>query len=589
VRDIVHFDRLPTAFRAVATDMETGEAVVLAEGDLALAMRSSMSVPAVFPPTEWEGRLLGDGGLVDNLPIDVARQMGAERLIVVNIGTPLAGRGTLGSALGLTAQMINILTEQNVQRSLHTLGADDLLITPELGALTSADFNQAAAFIRLGEAQAQAMVSALRSWAMTEADYTRWREARRAGEPRPPVLQFVAFEGSTDTEPARLAPQLGSRRGAPFDAIKAERDLVRLAASGDYVRADYRLLRTDAGEGLVFELEDKPWGPNYFNIGLSLSTDLAGASAFNILVSHNRHWLTSSGTEWRNQLQIGEVPLLASEIYHPLNWTVGLSNDWFSAARVRGERRTRAVFASDGGPKLGDLHRSTALAGIDLGQAWGTFGELRLGTYFMAARDEPLQQSANIPGLSSSNTWQEAGVRARLVLDQLDFANFPQQGYRVETELTTGEHEDVSAAHFWRVEAEATQVMSWSRQTLNLHVAARWSTAATSSSVGRYSLGGFQQLSGYQVGQVSGNALVFARLGVYRRFSESPVFARGLFFGGSLEVGNAWSNPQDLRLRGLRQGGSLYLGADTGIGPMYAGVTWAPRGQPGLIVFLGRP
>jgi NTE family protein len=175
------------------------------------------------------------------------------------------------------------------------------------------------------------------------------------------------------------------------------------------------------------------------------------------------------------------------------------------------------------------------------------------------------------------------------VLDQLDFANFPQRGYRIETELTTGEHKDMTAAHFWRAEVEASQALSWGRQTLNLHMAARWSTAATSPSVGRYTLGGFQQLSGYQVGQVSGNALVFARLNAYRRFSESPVFARGLFFGGSIEVGNAWLNPRDMGLSGLRQGGSLYLGADTGIGPMYAGLTWAPRGQPGLIVFLGRP
>ena len=118
VRNVTEFDLLPIRFRAVATDLETGGAVVLARGDLALALRSSMSVPGVFPPTELDGRLLGDGGLVNNVPIDVARSMGVDVLIVVNIGTPLAGRETLNSAVGITAQMINILTEQNVQRSL---------------------------------------------------------------------------------------------------------------------------------------------------------------------------------------------------------------------------------------------------------------------------------------------------------------------------------------------------------------------------------------------------------------------------------------------------------------------------------------
>jgi NTE family protein len=399
----------------------------------------------------------------------------------------------------------------------------------------------------------------------------------------------VSFEGSTDTQPTRLRAQLDTRQGEPFNAATAERDLLTLAASGDYVRADYRLMRREGGEGLVFELEDKPWGPNYINIGLDLSTDMAGSSSFNILISHNRHWLTDSGTEWRNQLRIGEMPLLATEIYHPLKWTLALSNDWFVAAHFQGERRTRALFDGNGGPKLGDLHRSTARIGWDLGQAWGTTGELRLGAFFTAARDEPLQRSADLAGLAGSNTWQEAGVRARVVVDQLDFANFPQRGFRFETQLVAGERQENRPEHVLKLEAEATQALSWGRQTLNLYASTRLSQSATAPTVSPYTLGGFQQLSGYQVGQVSGNALVFGRVGWYRRFSESPVFARGLFFGGTLEAGNAWNSTRQVKLNGLREGTSVFLGADTGIGPMYAGLTWAPRGQPGLIFFIGRP
>ena len=148
VRDVGHFDQLPIPFRAVATDMETGAAVVLDKGDLALALRSSMSVPGVFAPTEVDGRVLGDGGLVNNLPIDVARALGADVVIVVNIGTPPGGRDTLNSALGLTSQMINLLTEQNVQRSLATLGPRDLLIAPVLGTRPPVTLTRPAAFLR---------------------------------------------------------------------------------------------------------------------------------------------------------------------------------------------------------------------------------------------------------------------------------------------------------------------------------------------------------------------------------------------------------------------------------------------------------
>jgi NTE family protein len=131
--------------------------------------------------------------------------------------------------------------------------------------------------------------------------------------------------------------------------------------------------------------------------------------------------------------------------------------------------------------------------------------------------------------------------------------------------------------------------VSWGRQTLTLHGEVKAANAASASTVGRYSLGGFQQLSGYQPGQVSGNAMVYGRLNWYMRLAETPVFARGFFVGTSIEAGNAWLDYHDLRLTGLRYGGSVFLGADTGLGPMYLGLTWAPRGEAGLALVIGRP
>ena len=182
VRGVARFDDLPIRFRAVATDMETGAAVVLDSGDLALALRASMSVPGAFAPTEVDGRVLGDGGLVNNLPIDVARALGADLVIVVNIGTPPAGRATLNSVVGLTAQMINLLTEQNVQRSLATLGPQDVLIAPALGTLTAGDFEQADRFFALGEAGARGRSDQLAALAQRAPAYAAWR----AGHPAPP-------------------------------------------------------------------------------------------------------------------------------------------------------------------------------------------------------------------------------------------------------------------------------------------------------------------------------------------------------------------------------------------------------------------
>ncbi|MFM7065742.1 MAG: patatin-like phospholipase family protein, partial [Gammaproteobacteria bacterium] len=276
VRAITDFDRLPIPFRAVATDMESGEQVELSSGDLAIALRSSMSVPGVFAPIERDGRILGDGGLVNNLPVDIARRLGADVVLAVNVGTPVAGRETLGSVIGLTAQMINILTEQNVQRSIAALTAQDLLIRPDLQKLSASDFDKVARFIERGQSSAEAVSPRLAGWSLSAEDHAAWQRQTQP-PPAPPVrLSFVELEGSDLVNAQRLNSQLQSRSGQAFDPAMAERDTRRLAASGDFLRVDYRLVQRPEGDGLVLEVEDKPWGPNYFRFGIDLATDFAG-------------------------------------------------------------------------------------------------------------------------------------------------------------------------------------------------------------------------------------------------------------------------------------------------------------------------
>ena len=231
-----------------------------------------MSVPGVFSPTQWEGRILGDGGLVNNLPVDVARAMGADLVIAVNIGTTLAGRDTLNTPVGLTSQMINILTEQNVQRSLALLRPADLLIEPALGPLTAGDFEQALRLFALGEAGARGRSDRLATLSLNAAQYAEHQRQRRAITATLPGgtrLDAVRITGSKLTNPQRLVGMLESRPGQAFDADRAERDAQRLAAGGDYSRADYHLVRDELSQrdSLVFDLEDKPWGPNHLRAG----------------------------------------------------------------------------------------------------------------------------------------------------------------------------------------------------------------------------------------------------------------------------------------------------------------------------------
>ncbi|MCX2863052.1 patatin-like phospholipase family protein [Paucibacter sp. PLA-PC-4] len=591
VRNIEQFDALPTPFRAISTDMESGSQVVSDQGDLALAMRSSMSVPGVFAPVETKGRILGDGGLVNNLPVDVARRQGAERLIAVNVGTPLAARETLSSLVGVTAQMINILTEQNVQRSIASLWAEDVLITPELGKLGSGDFDRARDLIQQGERAAEAMLTQLRPLAVSPEAYAQWRLARTPGGTPSARLSAIEFEGSERSHPERFAAQLASQPGQVFDAARAERDAQLLASSGDYERVDFHVAARAEGDALVFAMEDKSWGPNYFRIGLDLSTDFSGESAFNIRISHNRHWLTPQGTEWRNQLTLGQTPRLYSEIYHPLIAKLGTSNDWFVSGWGELERRSITLYDEDSGQGRARLGRRSATLGLDIGQPWGRLGELRLGLMQQNWRISPDLLTIDVPDGILNQTWRERGVRIKAVVDQLDFANFPQNGYRLLAELAGGRQSgpDVRRAHFQRLELQATGVKSWGAHTLNLHTRIFDAKQREDSTQGPYALGGFQQLSGYQPDQLVGQSLVFGRATYYMRLRETPLLTRGFFVGGSLEVGNAWASRHEASLRDLRKAMSVFVGADTGLGPLYLALGHAPRGSTAIYLFIGRP
>ena len=591
-RQVRDFDSLRIPFRAVATDMESGLPVVLREGDLALALRSSMSVPGVFAPTEVGGRILGDGGLVDNLPIEVARAMGADIVIAVNIGTPLSSRDSLNSLGGLTGQMINILTEQNVRQSLAALTARDVLITPQLGKLSSGDFNKTRELIDLGEQGAVPLVARLSALSLDAAAYAQWQAEHRQTPAAQAQLAFIAFEGSEITAPARYASQLETQPGQAFDEGKAERDARRLAASGDYTRADFKLVSTPLGEGLVFDLEDKPWGPHYFHVGLDMYTDFSGDSGFNIKVSHNRHWLDANGTEWRNRIQLGQVPLAATEIYHPLNWTNGIGNDWFVAAYAGIARDVLNVYNNDSGAQQGRYLQTTGRIGADLGQLWGELGQLRAGVTSVVVRSSPQILVATYTGPQQAVTVRETGLRVAAVVDQLDYANFPQRGYRVQGEVVIGQsHESLlgSRDRFARFEAQATGVATWGQHTLNAYLRAQRLGGNGFAGLGRYTLGGFHELSGYKLGQLDGNEVLFGRLTYYRRLTEVPLLTRGFFIGGTLEAGNAWERTNQISMASLRTGMSLFLGADTGLGPVYLGLTYASRGTAGLYLFIGKP
>ncbi|MDP4302290.1 patatin-like phospholipase family protein [Leptothrix discophora] len=607
VRAVSDFDRLPIPFRAVATDMESGAAVVFSRGDLAQALRASMSVPGVFPPSDVQGRLLGDGGLVDNLPVEVARRQGADVVIAVNVGTPLAGRETLGTVVGLTAQMINILTEQNVQRSLASLRpGHDLLIAPALGSLSSADFGRSRELIARGQQAATAMLPQLQALALPEDRWQALLDRRlRPATPAAPIAS-LRFEGADISQPELQAEALASRPGTAFDLDRVEADTRVLSATGDYLHADYRLEDLPAGTGLVFSLVEKPWGPDYFRLGLEMASDFAGRGDFNLKLGHNRHWLSARGAEWRNRAQIGSVPRWFSEVYQPVGAVSSGGAQVFVALQVELERRRLDVHepiapGQDAAAAVLTARqaRTAGRLGLDVGRSLGALGEWRIG---LASLRELLvaeltREGGSLAGAAGPDRERsrERGLRALLLIDQLDHVSFPRSGHRLRLQAEAGRRllrpdgGDEVREDYRRYELDAQRVASDGPHTIDAGL--RWRQASQSPLLGRqaYSLGGFHNLSGYAVDQLNGNATLLARLTWTLRLNTQPVLTRGFFAGATLETGNAWRRAGQADLRTLRPGSSLFVGADTGLGPLYFGTTWAPQGSLGLFLRLGRP
>ncbi|GAB2181243.1 patatin-like phospholipase PlpD [Denitratisoma sp. agr-D3] len=589
VSAVPDFDHLPIPFRAVATDMVSGEEMVFDHGNLAQVMRASMSVPGAFAPIEVEGRIFGDGGLVANLPVDVARAMGADVVIAVNIGTPLASRESLSNVLGVTRQMISILAGQNVKAQLARLTAKDVLITPELGALSSLDFPNALNGIAAGEQAARGTASRLAALALGDDAWQKHLAARPAPTSLRGKLAFVQVEGTRRSNSETLLGAIVTEPGQEVDDAQLQADAARLLGRGDFERVDYRLVASSLSEdrfGVVYQVQEKEWGPHYLRIGLGGSTDFRGDAGFDLLLGHRLPWVNDLGGEWRNRLQLGRTRAFKSEFVQPL----GTHTPLFVAPRIELERRTLDVFQGD--QRTSQWQGGFDRIGIDLGMpvgVFGTLGEARLG---LARGRFQADQTIGSPGAADIH-FNESGLTGSLVLDRLDNAAFPRSGWRVAGEFFNARNhsasDTITAASYTRWKAAATGAVSSGRHTWQWGGELGGFMDRSRIGYSDFRLGGFQRLSGYRNDQIDGNFLALGKVSYRYRLAEITPFGRAAYVGASYEMGNAWADRSQMDWGRMRKAGSLFLAADTPLGPAYVAVGAAEGGYRAIYLFLGRP
>lgn len=582
VSDVEDFDRLPTRFRAVATDLETGDRIVLDRGDLPLAMRASLSAPGVFTPVDYEGRVLVDGGLADNLPVDVAREMGVDVLIVVDAGFPLLKRDRLSSVPTISNQMLAILIRRNSSHQRASLTERDVIIDPAIGEASSFDFVRFPKLIDLGEDAARAMAPALAKLSAQPRDYQRYATARAAiREGRDPQVDFIRADAGSARYVKPIEAIFSDFVGKPLDPAEVGRRVTELYGQGNLEVLDYRLVREGDEQGLEFKARRNSWGPNYVRFGLSLSDDFEGNSAYNAGARFVLAEINSLGAEWVWDLQVGESPRLSTEMYLPLTYT----DRYFFLPSMHFVARNVPVFAAE--KRIAEYRVRSFDYGLDFGREFGTSSQVSVGVRWL---DGTARVRLGDPTLPSAD-FAVRQYSARYAYDRLDDVNFPRRGSSLFVEWLGDRSTRTSADDADLVTVDWLTAHSIGRNTGVLWVSGGSDVSSGPSDVRTaFTLGGFLNLSGLAPSEIAGEHYAIARALYYRQVGRGGEGFLDLpaYIGVSYEIGNVWNDRSDIGFSSARHDGSVFLGLDTLLGPVYVGAGFDDEGETAYYLSLGR-
>jgi NTE family protein len=586
VAAVADFDALAIPFRAVAGDLETGEAVILRSGNLGRAIRASMTVPAAMTPIEIDGRLLVDGGIANNLPVGVALDMGAERIIAVDISEKPASRDALDSILGVTTQLTSMLTARGLNDQLELLGDGDILLTPVFSEEFSAvSFGRLADTIETGYLLTMEMSSEFLPYQLSPEAYAAYQRARP--DPRNeelPTIEFININFIDFDNTVPLAETIINARlreveiGQTLDLDALEVSLDRVYGLENFQNVRYSVAERNGSQGLDLDLVRKSWGPHYVQVGLRYSAVSDENSRLGIAASYVRTGINSLGGEWRSTVLLGEDPGFSSDWYQPL----GPKALTFFNPAIDFNSTIRNIFANR--DLAAEVKLRSATLELGAGREFLDWGEVR-GGFRVGAGDTRLR--VGDPAAVPFGSFHRGELFARFSFDTLDNLSFPSEGNIAKLEWRASNASLLSAdGDYDQLLAQWEKATSWGRNTLLTSVRYNATISGLTPTFALFSLGGFRDLSGLHADELTGQHV--ARLGAsyYRRVADSALFPA--FVGFSAEVGNVWSSRSQISAKSAIWGGSIWVGVDTPAGPVFLGYGSAEGGDDALYLSLGR-
>lgn len=560
------FNDLPIAFRCVATDIGVVKPVVFDSGDLALAIRASMAVPGAFAPVRHDGKVLVDGGIVDNIPIDVARSMGVDRVIVVDVGEPLMPAETVDSSFEILLQMVSGMMRDRTEESLGKLSSEDVLLRPDLGTLTSMSFQNAIEGVAPGEQAALAAVEQLRRFSVSEQEYAAWQKTQHQPYSTDPVISFVKVDATHSDTAEFVRDRVSARIGEPLDRKALEREIGGAYGRGTYESISYHLVDDESGHtGLEVVPVDAWIGRTVLRAGLQINDDFSGNDDYQLSAEARVTGLTQKGAEWRTLFGTGRVLTLVTDLYLPFSER----GNWFVAPAVGYTSLNQPLIAPNG-DTVAQFRISTYGGGVRLGRDFSD--RLRISAAYIRS-EARAREEIGLPDLGRDlDPDNVGGVEASVLWDSLDNVRFPRHGMRAEVSYTAFDDSLGSDQDGNLLRVSVDKALSFGRNTFMLGARASLSSDATDAFQTLSSLGGLTFLSGLKERELLGSQMLFFRTIYYRRLTQQGLlFDVPLYLAGSLEAGNTWDAYDDVSMNDLIGAGSIFLGIDLPIGPLQLG------------------
>lgn len=586
VRSFDSFDDLAIPYRAVASDIVTAKMVVIDKGNINQAMKASAAVPGIVAAVEIDGQILVDGGITNNMPIDVVKKMGADIVIAVDIGSPLAKQGELTSTVSVLNQLSTILTNNTSLAQKKLLSEKDILLRPEIDELSTTDWSIMPQALVLGEKVAKEHSHDFVKLAVSDDDYQRYKEQKRNKAQQwfstlPQTITKIEVRNNSKVENDIILEHLAIEVGEVISKEDVDRAIDRVYAIDKFEQVAVEFNDTEAGRVLVLHTKAKSWGPNYFDFGFNLKTDFSDRSITSINMSYLLTDITNNGGSWLNEVEVGWETLLASEFIQPLN----KKQDFYARARV--------AFAQDKWEKTIDrpeLRNEYYLGTLAAGYNYSFKGIFELGGI---AETGDLSIDARSVGHYDYDSF---GGFAKLGYDSLNSINFPTQGNKFTLEVLA--RKDKYSPFLTRDEVDySTEVkLDW-RGAIGLgdHTFVGITSLATVQNDSNFTihvteLGGFLNLSGYQEDALIGVHKVFAAVVYQYDLGREVPGGSGLpiYLGVSAEAGNVWTINESVKYSDLIHSGSLYLGTDTSFGPAVIGSGFTSDGEFSFFLSIGK-